>query len=92
MSETKKTYPMKLKCANCYKQFIYKFPMGYEVEEKGFGYYHSIPKPENRYDNVKCPYCGCSNITKIGYTEEEPQNLINHTFSEDKIDNRKIND
>jgi DNA-directed RNA polymerase subunit RPC12/RpoP len=65
METKEKTYAVKLSCVNCYTKFEIQFPKGLQAEEKGFGAYHFIRKPDSQYDNIRCPNCGCSNIVKV---------------------------
>ena len=65
MNEIKETYILKLKCLNCYKEFEHEFPRGYEAKERGFDDYHFLREPNSLKENIECPNCGCTNITKM---------------------------
>lgn len=63
--EERKTYKIKLKCGNCYKEFESEIPLGIEAEEKGgYGIPTYVHYGEN-YTHIKCPNCECTNVRKI---------------------------
>ena len=66
LEQSKETYTIKLHCRNCFTSFNKKFPLGFEAEEKGgFSTSTYIDEPGEKYQHVKCPNCGCSNINKV---------------------------
>lgn len=65
-NEQETTYSIKLHCHNCFTNFNKKFPMGFEALEKGsIGESSYILEPGEKYEYVKCPNCGCTNVSKV---------------------------
>jgi DNA-directed RNA polymerase subunit RPC12/RpoP len=64
MNEETKTYKLKLRCLNCYRNFNKEFRKGFFVEERGYTF-DAKHIWDEKDELIECPNCGCTNIIKV---------------------------